>query len=119
METRERRKIRNRNRVKAMMSTRKRLSVFRSNKNIFAQIIDDITGVTIASASSLEKELVDKNKKNEKKDKFITEQKVGDLIAQRSIKKGINKVVFDKGLYKFHGRIRALAESARKSGLKF
>ena len=114
MDTKLRRKLRNRSRIKKN-SDRNRLSVFRSNKNIFAQIIDDKTGKTLISASSLEKDLLN----SENKDKFFIEMKVGSLIAERSISKGIKKVVFDKGSYSYHGRIKALADSARKSGLKF
>ena len=114
MESKTRRKYRNRNRIKNN-SKRNRLSVFRSNKNIYAQIIDDLTGKTLASASSLEKNI---NKLDEKTD-FVIEKRIGSLIAERSLKKGIKKVVFDKGNYLYHGRIKALAESARKSGLDF
>ena len=108
-----RRKLRNRKRIKSS-SNRKRLSVFKSNKYVYVQVIDDITGKTIASASSLEKEL-----KTEKKINFSIEEKVGTLIAKRSIKKGVKKVVFDKGSYTYHGKIKAIADSARKSGLEF
>jgi len=113
MDLKTRRKIRNRKRIKKN-SVRSRLSIFRSNKNIYAQVIDDSSGKTIASASSLEKEL-----RSEKKLNFSIEEKIGDLIAKRSIEKGIKEVVFDKGSYSFHGRVKAIAESARKSGLKF
>ena len=77
-------------------------------------ILFDNTGKTIASASSLEKEV-----KSEKKIKFSIEEKIGNLIAKRSIEKGVKKVVFDKGSYAYHGKVKALAESARKSGLDF
>ena len=108
-----RRKNRNKNRIKKN-SDRNRLSVFRSNKNIYVQVIDDITGKTIASASSLEKEL-----KSGKNVKFSNEEKIGELIAKRSIEQGVKKVVFDKGSYTYHGKIKAIADSARKSGLEF
>ena len=114
MEAQKRRKFRNRNKIKKN-SLRNRLSVFRSNKNIYAQIIDDNTGKTLVSASSLEKEI----NNSKKDDKFIIEEKIGNLIAERSIEKGIKKVVFDKGSYLYHGRIKALADSARKKGLEF
>ena len=114
MDLKTRRKYRNRKRI-SNNSNRKRLSVFRSNKNIYAQIIDDSNGTTLVSASSLDK-LV---KNIDKKSHFVTEEKVGTLVAERSIKKGIKSVVFDKGSYSYHGRIKALAESARKAGLKF
>lgn len=114
MDAQKRRKFRNRNKIKKN-SLRNRLSVFRSNKNIYAQIIDDNTGKTLVSASSLEKEI----NNSKKDDKFIIEEKIGNLIAERSIEKGIKKVIFDKGSYLYHGRIKALAESARKKGLEF
>ena len=114
MEAQKRRRFRNRNKIKKN-SLRNRLSVFRSNKNIYAQIIDDNTGKTIVSASSLEKELNNSKKDN----KFEIEEKIGNLIAERSIEKGIKKVVFDKGSYLYHGRVKSLADSARKEGLEF
>ena len=113
MNLKTRRKNRNKNRIKKN-SDRNRLSVFRSNKNIYVQVIDDITCKTIASASSLEKEL-----KSGKNVKFSNEEKIGELIAKRSIEKGVKKVVFDKGSYTYHGKIKAIADSARKSGLEF
>ena len=113
MNLKTRRKNRNKNRIKKN-SERNRLSVFRSNKNIYVQVIDDITCKTIASASSLEKEL-----KSGKNVKFSNEEKIGELIAKRSIEKGVKKVVFDKGSYTYHGKIKAIADSARKSGLEF
>ncbi len=87
-----------------------RLNVFRSNKNIYAQIIDDVTGVTLVSASSLDME----NGSN-KEAAF----KVGEAIAKKAIDKGIDKVVFDRGGYIYHGRVKELAEGARQGGLKF
>ena len=113
MNLKTRRKNKIKNRIKKN-SDRNRLSVFRSNKNIYVQVIDDITGKTIASASSLEKEF-----KSEKNVKFSNEEKIGELIAKRSIEKGVKKVVFDKGSYTYHGKIKAIADSARKSGLEF
>tara|TARA_Y100000590_G_scaffold457533_1_gene610368 strand:+ start:3066 stop:3407 length:342 start_codon:yes stop_codon:yes gene_type:complete len=113
MEAKLRRRFRNRNKVKK--SSRNRLSIFRSNRNIFAQVIDDISGKTIVSASSLEKIFKD----IEKKSKYLIEEKLGDILAKRSLEKGIKKVVFDKGSYTYHGRIKAFADSARKSGLDF
>lgn len=91
-------------------SDRMRLTVFRSNANIYAQIIDDKKATTLASASSLETKI------EKKMDQAV---EVGKLIAQKAKAKKINEVVFDKGAYKFHGRIKALAESARKEGLSF
>ncbi|HOK25450.1 MAG TPA: 50S ribosomal protein L18 [Bacteroidales bacterium] len=94
---------------------RPRLSVFRSNRHIYAQLIDDTRGVTLVAACSREKEVADK--KGIKK----TEQAslVGKLIASKCLSKGIEKVVFDRGGYKYHGRVKSLAEAAREGGLKF
>ena len=96
------------------VSSRNRLSVFRSNNHIYAQVIDDQKGLTIASASTLEKELV-KSKNGRKEQAEI----VGKNIAQRLITKGIKDVAFDKGGYKYHGLIKILADSARAEGLNF
>ena len=93
---------------------RPRLSVFRSNANISAQIIDDEKGVTLVSASSLEKELKIKNGGNTEAAKIV-----GAEIAKRAKKAKISKVVFDRGGYLYHGRVKALADSARQNGLEF
>ena len=90
-----------------------RLNVFRSTKNIYAQIIDDVKGVTLAAASSLDKEF-DGNGGNKE-----AARKVGEMIAKRAAEKGISEVVFDRGGYIFHGRVKELAEGAREGGLKF
>ena len=90
-----------------------RLSVFRSNKQIYAQIIDDISGNTLASAASL------KNDAAQKVAKLNQATLVGKLIAEKALKAGIKTVVFDRNGYLYHGRIRSLADSARESGLKF
>ena len=95
-------------------SSRKRLSVFRSNNHLYAQLIDDINGVTLASSSSMEKSI--KEKKLSKKE--IAEL-IGKNIAKKIISQGINKVAFDRGKYKYHGLIKILAESARVEGLNF
>lgn len=93
-----------------------RLSVFRSNKYIYAQVVDDIKGRTIACASSIEKEVRDKIKSG----KNIESAKiVGNLIAKRAIEKGVKEVCFDRGGRIYHGRIKSLADAARQSGLKF
>lgn len=92
-----------------------RLSVFRSNKNISAQIIDDAKGVTLVSASSVAKDF---DKKLKGWDKASAEV-VGKLIAERAKKAGVEKVVFDRGAYLYHGRVKALADSARAGGLQF
>ena len=91
-----------------------RLNVFRSNKNIFAQIIDDEKGVTLVSASSIDKELKLTNGGN-----LEAATKVGELIAKRAKKAKINKVVFDRGGYLYTGRVKELADGARAAGLKF
>jgi large subunit ribosomal protein L18 len=101
-----------RRRLKSLAGGRPRLSVFRSAKNIYAQVIDDAKGVTIAAASSLEAHV----SKGSAKDGAA---KVGALVAQRALEKGAKDVVFDRGGYIFHGRIRALAEAAREAGLNF
>jgi len=93
---------------------RPRLSVFRSNKQISVQLIDDVHGKTLAAASSLEKEL------SEKKVAKVEQAKlVGKLIAEKANKAGINSVVFDRNGYLYHGRVKSLAEAAREGGLKF
>ena len=91
-----------------------RLNVFRSNSNIFAQIIDDVDGKTLVSASSIDKELKLPNGGN-----IEAAAKVGELIAKRAKKAKIKKVVFDRGGYLYHGRVKALAETARENGLEF
>ena len=96
------------------VSNRKRLSVFRSNKHLYAQIIDDSIGKTLASASTNEK-----NINADKKDNKSLAEIIGKNIAQRSLEKGIKEVAFDKGKYKYHGLIKILADSARTEGLIF
>ena len=91
-----------------------RLNVFRSNNNIFAQIIDDEKGITLVSASSIDKELKLKNGGN-----VEAATKVGELLAKRAKKAKITKVVFDRGGYLYHGRVEALANAARENGLEF
>ena len=90
-----------------------RLCVFRSNTNIYAQIIDDEKGITLVSASSLDKELKLKNANIE------AATKVGESLAKKATKAGIKKVVFDRGGYLYHGRVKALAEACRENGLEF
>ena len=90
-----------------------RLNVFRSTKNIYAQIIDDVKGVTLVAASSLDKEFNGNGGNKE------AARKVGELIAKRAAEKGISEVVFDRGGYVYHGRVKELAEGAREGGLKF
>jgi large subunit ribosomal protein L18 len=94
-------------------SSRPRLSVFRSNKQIYAQVIDDVKGVTITSASSHVKDSAQKINKTEQA------KLIGKEIAENALKTGIKEVVFDRNGYLYHGRVKALAESARENGLKF
>ena len=89
-----------------------RLSVFRSNKEIYAQIIDDVNGVTLVSASSRENEVA-------KGTSIETATAVGKLVAERALKAGIETITFDRGGYLYHGRVKSLAEGAREAGLKF
>ena len=92
-----------------------RLAIFRSNKNIYAQLIDDVQGKTILASSSQVKEISKKTDIN----KVQQAELVGTQIAEKAVEAGVTKVVFDRGGYLYHGRIKALAESARKAGLKF
>jgi len=108
-----RRAQRVRTHLKKVANGRPRLSIFRSAKNIYAQVIDDERGVTLAAASSLEGE---KKIKGSDKDAAA---KVGALVAQRAIEKGVKDVVFDRGGYLYHGRVKALADAAREAGLNF
>jgi|SRR5262249_634741 len=102
--------------VRRAAGTRARLSVFRSSKHIYAQVIDDAKGVTLASASSLEKEM----RGNLKTGANVAAAKaVGKLVAERASAKGIKDVVFDRGGYLYHGRVKALADAAREGGLNF
>ena len=110
------RKTRVRKALAARGSLRPRLSVFRSSKNIYAQVIDDAKGVTVAAASSLEKDLKGTIKTGADKAAAVA---IGKLIAARAIKAGIKDVVFDRGGYLYHGRVKALADAARQGGLNF
>jgi large subunit ribosomal protein L18 len=112
----ERRKATVRRAVKLAASGRARLSVFRSSKHIYAQVIDDTKGVTLASASSVEKDMRGSLKTGANVD---AAKAVGKLVAQRALEKGVKAVVFDRGGYLFHGRIKALADAAREGGLSF
>lgn len=95
---------------------RPRLSVHRSNQNIYAQVIDDVNGHTVAAASTLEKDLRDSLKSGGNKGAAA---QVGKLIAERAKSAGVTEVIFDRGGYRFHGRIKALADAAREGGLSF
>ncbi len=112
----ERRKQRARAQIAKKSAGRPRLSVFRSGKYIYAQVIDDLKGHTVAAASSLEKDL--KSKLKSRSDSAAAAE-VGKLIAERAVKAGIKDVVFDRGGYRYHGRVKALADAAREAGLAF
>src|ERR1700761_8364247 len=105
---------RTRTRLRKLANGRPRLSVFRSSKQIYAQIIDDERGVTLAAASSLEG--AEAKVKGSDKDAAA---RVGALVAQRAIEKGVKDVIFDRGGYLYHGRVKALADAAREAGLNF
>ena len=109
-----RRKASVRRTVKAAASGRKRLSVHRSGKHIYAQVIDDVKGLTLAAASSLEKDMRAKSGAN-----VDAAKAVGLLVAKRAVEKGVKDVVFDRGGYRYHGRIKALGDAAREGGLNF
>ena len=111
--SREKRHLRIRQTLKGT-AEKPRLSVFRSNSQIYAQIIDDVTGKTLCSASSLDKELKLANGSN-----VAAATEVGTLVAKRALALNIDTVVFDRGGYLFHGRVKALADAARAAGLKF
>lgn len=109
-------RLRRHKRIRAKISgtaARPRLDVFRSNANIYAQIIDDEAGVTLLSASTLDKEFEGYGGNKE------AAKAVGTMIAKRALERGITEVVFDRGGYVYHGRVQALAEAAREGGLKF
>ena len=108
--------VRRKVKLAAGTSGRARLSVFRSSKHIYAQLIDDVKGTTMAAASSLEKTMREKGKTGAN---IAAAKEVGKLIAERATAKGIKDVVFDRGGYIYHGRIKALAEAAREGGLNF
>jgi large subunit ribosomal protein L18 len=108
----DRRKTRIRAKVKGT-AARPRLSVFRSNKHVYAQIIDDVKKQTLTGASEMELKIAEKTKKSDRA------KEVGLLIAKKAAAKKVTAVVFDKGAYKYHGRVKAVAEGAREGGLKF
>lgn len=112
----QKRKARIRTALKNAANGKLRLSVFRSGKHIYAQIIDDIKGATVVSASTLDKEIRESIKKSSTVEAagFI-----GKTIAERAVKNGVSEVVFDRGGYIYHGRVKALADAARAAGLKF
>ena len=108
------RKLRNRKKLKKVSSNRYRISVCKSLNNLFIQIIDDKNGKTLVSASSIEKDI----KKNKVK-KLEKSSLIGEVLAKRAKEKNISNVYFDRGEYKYHGRIKIFAETLRKNGLKF
>tara|TARA_B100000959_G_C14913325_1_gene596110 strand:+ start:834 stop:1190 length:357 start_codon:yes stop_codon:yes gene_type:complete len=116
LSTKDRKKFRIRNKLKKVSSRERfRLSVSRSAKNISAQIIDDDKSITILSSSSKEKSIKSLNKKN----KTELSQIVAETLAKKAIEKKITKIYFDRGLYKYHGRVKKFAETLRKNGMEF
>ncbi len=115
--TKEQRKKRIKNRIRKIVSgtgTTPRLAVFRSNKEIYAQVVDDVTGVTISAASSRDKDI-----SSAKGTKSEVAALVGKTVAEKALKAGIETIAFDRGGYLYHGRVKSLAEGAREAGLKF
>ncbi len=112
--TEQRRTQRVRRQLKKVANGRPRLSVYRSSQNIYAQVIDDAAGHTLAAASTL-----DKSFKGKKGSDVAAASEVGKLVAERASKAGVKDVIFDRGGYIYHGRVKALAEAAREGGLQF
>ena len=115
--TKNERRTRIKNRIRKIVSgteARPRLSVFRSNKEIYAQIVDDVTGTTISAASSRDKDI-----SSAKGNKSELATLVGKVVAEKAIKAGVDSISFDRGGYLYHGRVKSLAEGAREAGLKF
>lgn len=115
--TKNERRLRIKNRIRKVVSgdaAKPRLSVFRSNKEIYAQIVNDVTGVTLASASSRDKDI-----SSAKGTKTEIAALVGKAIAEKALKAGVDTISFDRGGYLYHGRVKSLAEGAREAGLKF
>ena len=115
--TKYERRIRIKSRIRKIVSgteTKPRLAVFRSNKEIYAQIVDDVTGVTISAASSR-----DKGVSSAKATKIEIAKLVGKALAEKALKAGVETIAFDRGGYLYHGRVKSLAEGAREAGLKF
>jgi len=114
--TKNERRIRIKNRIRKVVSgteARPRLAVFRSNKEIYAQVVDDVTGKTLAAASSRDKDIKAKGSKVE------VAAQVGKAVGEKAIKAGVETISFDRGGYLYHGRVKSLAEGAREAGLKF
>ena len=114
LNTIERKKFRVRKKLKSVSSDRFRLSVSRSAKNISAQIIDDAKNITLVSASSIDKEI-----KGKKKNKSELSSIVAEVLAKKASEKNIKKVYFDRGVFKYHGRVKIFAETLRKNGMEF
>ncbi|MBQ0820395.1 50S ribosomal protein L18 [Microvirga terrae] len=112
----DRRKARVRRAIKKAANGRPRLSVFRSSKQIYAQVIDDVSGHTVASASTLEADVKGKLKTGATVD---AAKEVGKLVAERAVQAGVKQVIFDRSGYLYHGRVKALADAAREGGLDF
>ena len=114
LSTIERKRFRVRKKLKKVSKDRYRLSVSRSSKNISAQIIDDVKNITLVSASSIDKEI-----KVQKKNKSELSTIVAEKLAKKSNEKNIKKIYFDRGIYKYHGRVKIFAETLRKNGMEF
>jgi len=115
--TKNERRLRIKSRIRKVVSgteARPRLAVFRSNKEIYAQVVDDVTGKTLAASSSRDKDI-----SSVKGSKIELSTLVGKSIAEKAIKAGVNTITFDRGGYLYHGRVKSLAEGAREAGLKF
>ncbi|MFT5925872.1 MAG: large subunit ribosomal protein L18 [Psychroserpens sp.] len=115
--TKNEKRLRIKSRIRKVVSgteARPRLAVFRSNKDIYAQVIDDVSGKTLAAASSRDKEVV-----ASKGNKTEMATLVGKVVAERAVKAGVDTISFDRGGYQYHGRVKSLAEGAREGGLKF
>ena len=115
--TKNEKRLRIKSRIRKVVSgteARPRLAVFRSNKEIYAQVVDDVTGKTLAAASSRDKDVA-----STKGNKTEMATLVGKTVAERAIKAGVNTISFDRGGYQYHGRVKSLAEGAREGGLKF
>ena len=114
LSTIERKRFRVRKKLKNVSKDRYRLSVSRSAKNISAQIIDDVKNITLVSASSIDKEI-----KDQKKNKSELSTIVAEILAKKANEKNIKKIYFDRGIYKYHGRVKIFAETLRKNGMEF
>ncbi len=114
LSTIERKRFRVRKKLKKISNDRYRLSVSRSSKNISAQIIDDVKNITLVSASS-----IDKSIKDQKKNKSELSIIVAEILAKKANEKNIKKIYFDRGIYKYHGRVKIFAETLRKNGMEF